>query len=257
VAATREPPEDDGPEARVHHRGPAPKDLVLFGAPALPALAGAVADLSWLWGRGYAEVSSLKLVGDRFALTERQRMAVRRSSCADAARQRRLHHQVAFDDLRGRPLLLDGFNVLLTLETALGGGVVLRGRDGCDRDLASVHGTYRRVEETLPALEEVGQFLAELGIGPCTWLLDRPVSNSGRVRALLTELAGSRGWDWRAEVVMDPDAVLAAAPEAVATADSAILDRCAGWANLARAVIEAQVPTAFVVDLGDATTDPG
>ncbi|HEX8201790.1 MAG TPA: DUF434 domain-containing protein [Isosphaeraceae bacterium] len=254
MATTSEPP-DNGPaealEARAHHRGPAPQDLVLFGAAARPALREAVADLSWLWGRGYAETSALKLVGDRYRLTERQRMAVRRSSCADAARQRRLRHQVPLADLRGRPLLLDGFNVLLTLETALGGGVILGGRDGCYRDLAGIHGTYRRVAETVPGLEQVGEYLVCWGVGPCTWLLDQPISNSGRVRALIAELAESRGWDWRAEVVMSPDAVLAEAPEAVATADAAILDRCAGWANLARAVIEARVPTALVVDLGD------
>src|SRR6266404_1471952 len=46
------------------------------------------------------------------------------------------------------PLLIDGFNLILTLESALGGGVMLVGRDGCYRDMASVHGTYRRVEET-------------------------------------------------------------------------------------------------------------
>src|SRR4051794_18466345 len=101
MATTSETPGDDGPAeaadaptGRAHHRGPAPKDLVLFGAAALPALVEAVADLSWLWDRGYAELSSLKLVGDRHALTERQRMAVRRSSCAEAARQRRHRHRV-------------------------------------------------------------------------------------------------------------------------------------------------------------------
>lgn len=264
LAAADERPEDDGPAegseasdaspARVHHRGPAPQDLVLFGSAARPALVEAVADLSWLWSRGYAASSSLKLVGDRWALTERQRMAVRRSSCSDAARQRRLCRQFVLADLCGRPLLIDGFNVLLTLETALGGGVVLGGRDGCFRDLASVHGTYRRVEETRPALEQVGLFLAGKGVGPCTWLLDRPVSNSGRIRALIAELAQAHGWDWRAEVVLDPDVVLIGAAEAVATADSGILDRCAGWVNLARAVIETQVPSAFVVDIGGGTT---
>jgi hypothetical protein len=52
--------------------------------------------------------------------------------------------------------------------------------------------------------------------------------------------------------------VLSGAAEAVATADGAILDRCAGWVNLARAVVEAHVPSAFVVDLGvAAATLPG
>ena len=44
-------------------------------------------------------------------------------------------------------------NVLITLESALGGGVLLRCRDGCLRDMASLHGTYRIVDETDPALD--------------------------------------------------------------------------------------------------------
>ena len=55
--------------------------------------------------------------------------------------------------LQGRPIRVDGFNLVLTLESALGGGVILGGRDGCFRDPAGVHGSSRRVEETRPALE--------------------------------------------------------------------------------------------------------
>ena len=42
-----------------------------------------MADFSWLLTRGYAEKGALKLVGDRFSLTERQRLAVMRSACSD------------------------------------------------------------------------------------------------------------------------------------------------------------------------------
>ncbi len=71
------------------HRGPDPRDGDLFGPSYWPALREAVADLSWLLGRGYAPVSALKLVGDRWSLTERQRQAVRRAAFSDDARQRR------------------------------------------------------------------------------------------------------------------------------------------------------------------------
>lgn len=228
---------------RRKHRGPGPGDASWFGPEARPALASAVADLSWLLSRGYAEPSSLKLVGDRHALVDRQRVAVLRSACADAALARRLARRVEVEALRGRALRIDGFNLILTLESALGGGVVLGGRDGCYRDLASVHGTYRRVEETRPALELAARWLSAWGVGPCTWLLDAPVSNSGRLAAMIRAV----GWD--AEVVPDPDPLLAAADVTVATADSGILDRCGPWVNLARSLVEAGVPGAVVIDL--------
>jgi hypothetical protein len=237
------------PDSRTH-RGPGPDDLSLFGPGAVDGLRSAVADLSWLRGRGYPETAALKLVGDRHALVERQRAAIRRCACSVTALAARRSRQVSAREIRGRPLWIDGFNAILTVEAALGGAVVLIGRDGCARDLAGIHGTYRRVEETRPALDRIGTFLADLGVGPCSWLLDAPVSNSGRLRSIVSELVRSRGWDWRVDVVPDPDPILIASTEVVASADSAILDGAGGWFNLAREVIDASIAGAFVVDLG-------
>jgi hypothetical protein len=233
------------PDSR-KHRGPGPRDREWFGVEARPDLTAAVVDLSWLLSRGYAEASSLKLVGDRRRLVERQRIAVLRSACSDEALACRRAKRLDVEAMRGRPLRIDGFNLVLTLESALGGGVVLGGRDGCFRDLASVYGTYRRVDETRPALDLAARRLAEWGIGPCTWLLDAPVSNSGRLAAMLRGTAP----DWRAEVVPDPDALLSSPGDPVATADAAVLDRCDAWFNLARLLVETDAPGAFVVDLG-------
>jgi hypothetical protein len=231
------------------HRGPDPRDALAFDPSAWPALREAVADLCWLLSRGYAPTSALKLVGDRWSLFERQRAAVMRCACPDAALARRNRHQVPLAEVRDRPLLLDGFNVLTTIEAALGGAVVLRGRDGTYRDLAGIHGTYRKVEETRPALALLGEFLATLGAGPSCWYLDRPVSNSGRLQALILEAAAERGWDWRVELVFNPDFLLGVTSETVATADSAILNRCDRWVNLARAAIDHAVPSARIIDL--------
>ena len=208
-----------------------------------------VNDLSWLLAHGYAPVSALKLVGDRWGLTERQRQAVRRGACSDEARSRRLAHRVEPDAIRGCDLLIDGFNVLTTIEAALGGAVVLACRDSTYRDIAGVHGTYRRVAETLPALDKIVALLSSLGAGHCRWLFDRPVSNSGRVRELVLAAAPVNDTAWSAELVSDPDPMLRDSSAIVATADSAVLDRANAWFNLARVVVEQTCPHANVVDL--------
>ena len=69
------------PDKRTH-RGPHPQDEKLFAPSAIDNLRTAVADFSLLLTKGYAEKSSLKLVGDRFSLTERQRLAVSLPSTA-------------------------------------------------------------------------------------------------------------------------------------------------------------------------------
>jgi hypothetical protein len=231
------------------HRGADPRDDEAFGAQALPALRQGVHDLSWLLGRGYAIVSAVKLVGDRRTLTERQRLAMRRAACSDEARAGRSANRATVGQVNGRKLLIDGFNVVTTVEAALGGGVVLRCRDETYRDIAGVHGTYRQVAETIPALRLVGQTVCSLNPAEVRWLFDRPVSNSGRIRGILLEIAEQNNWNWTVELLDNPDAELRASTDIIATADSAILDRCSRWLNLAQLVIDAHCPPARIIDL--------
>jgi hypothetical protein len=151
--------------------------------------------------------------------------------------------------LAGGPLELDGYNVLTTVEAALAGGVILAARDGAFRDMASMHGSFRHVTETRPALELIGQMTEALGVSGCRWYLDRPVSNSGRLKTVMEEIARHHGWNWAVELVANPDAVLIASQQTIATADSAVLDRCHAWCNLAGETIARLVPGAKIVDL--------
>ena len=235
---------------RRKHRGPHPEDARLFGSSEIGRLRRATGDLNWLLSRGYARKSALKLVGDRFRLNDRQRLAAARCACGEAERQRRIEHQIASEDLCGEQLWVDGFNVLTSVEAALAGGVILRARDGCCRDMASMHGSYRRVEETLPAIRLVGEAIAQLGVVRCHWLLDQPVSGSGRLAAMLREVGQQHGWPWEAEVVADPDPLLIRCRDAVvASSDSHVLDHAERWLNLAGVVIDASVADVWLVDL--------
>ena len=236
------------------HRGRNPEDSDLFSDNHLAALGRAVRDFSWLLSRGYADRSSLKLVGDRYALTARQRTAVMRSTCSADSLERRRGIMVRPADVGEVGVGVDGYNLLITVESGLGGGIVLIGQDGAYRDLASIHGTYRKVEETLPALRLIVDHLAGLPVPRIDWYLDRPVSNSGRLKALLVELLESKlkpsGPVWNIELVDSPDAVLRAYDGVVVTSDSAILDNCRAWMNLSAEVIERDIPSAWKVELG-------
>jgi hypothetical protein len=236
------------PDKRIH-RGPHPADAKLFAPAVIANLKSALADFSLLLTKGYAEKSALKLVCDRFSLTERQRLAVMRSACSDQQLMFRKQRQMELTDLAGRPIAIDGYNVLITIEAAMSGGVIFKGRDGCLRDLASIHGTYRKVTETIPAVELIGGLLAEIGVTQALWLLDSPVSNSGRLKTLIGELAQKNSWDWEIKLLISPDAELAKTDMVVASSDSVVLDRCKNWVNLARAIIEKKLTEVWCVDL--------
>lgn len=141
--------------------------------------------------------------------------------------------------VEGRTLLLDGLNVLTTIEVALAGGVLLIGRDECMRDMASFHGNYRLVQETDPAVTWLLDALESLAPSEVHVYIDRPVSNSGRLAKAIRNAAAGRQTPTQAILSDRVDPTLRASHNAiVATADSAILDACGSWLNLARHVIE-------------------
>ncbi len=237
------------PDKRTH-RGPHPEDKRLFASDQIPLLRQAVSHYSWLLTRGYAQTSALKLVGDHFSLDSRQRLAVMRSACTDTQRILRKQKEIPLSNLADRTLLLDGYNILITLEAALSGGVLLIGQDGCIRDLSGLHGTWRKVSETLPAVELAAETLKKFNPKEVLWLLDRPVSNSGRLKILLEDFFKNKNLSWKVEIHQNPDQLLRQTPSPVATSDSAVLDECPGWFNLTREALS-YLPAAslFLIDL--------
>jgi len=197
-------------------------------------LRDAVSDLSFLMGRGYAVKSALKVVGDRYQLRARQRRAV-----SGAA---------------GKTLAIDGYNLLIVAESALAGGKLFRGRDGCIRDLASVHGSYRKVSETMPAIRMLGGILASLSPARARWYFDAPVSNSGRLKVVLEDEARSRSLPWEVELSDQVDRVLAECDDVVVTSDGAILDRARRWVNVAAVAVRKAGREEEVLDLRSGRT---
>jgi hypothetical protein len=233
------------------HRGAHPADRKLFAPAQISDLRRAVSDLSWLFSRGYTAKASLKLVGDRYALKERQRLAVSRAACSDQQEEGRKQKCLPFDAIKGRSLLIDGFNIIITVEAALSGGVLVYCRDHCIRDLSSVHGSYRSIMETEEAIHLIGETLMAAEPASATWLLDQPISNSGRLAQWIREVAATKRWPWEVIVTMNPDKVIRASDQIAVTADSNIIDGAAKWVNLNSLLIRKRLPQAWIIDLRD------
>ena len=152
--------------------------------------------------------------------------------------------------MRGNTLHIDGFNLLITVESALSAGFILEGVDGCLRDMASIHGSYRRVLETEGAIQLSGQALQQLGVEKAVWYLDRPVSNSGRLRQAILDKAAEQSWPWEVDLLFNPDNSLKESNIPAASSDSVVLDNVAQWFNLARFIICQFIPDARILPMG-------
>jgi hypothetical protein len=231
------------------HRGPHPEDRKLFAAEQLPALRTAVGELSWLLTRDYSLKGSLKLVGDRYTLTDRQRLAVARAACSDQSKERRATALVNAAAVAEEGLIVDGFNLIITVEAALSGGLLMLCRDGCIRDLSSVHGSYRAVNETDTAIQLIGEALEVLQPKSVEWVLDSPISNSGRLAQRIRELANEKGWNWNVETLFNPDAAISKSNRVVISSDSHILDGTQRWLNFNSYLIGERLADSWLIDL--------
>jgi hypothetical protein len=233
---------------RQNHRGAHPDDARLFGPAALPKLRRAAEEVRWLVGRGYAKPAAVEWVGGHHQLEARARMALQRAVCSDEERRARQARERPAPSARGALLRVDGFNLIITVEVALSGGLILVGDDGALRDLAGLRGSYHPVEETDRALALIGEGLLAIGPARAEVLLDAPVSNSGRLRQRILEA----GWSCAVavELVPNADLVLRGQP-LVVTSDAALLDACESWLNLAAWVV-ADLPDVWRLSLGAA-----
>ena len=226
-------------------RGYVPKDTTEFGSKAVPKLNAAAQELAFLLDRGYDTKSASTFVGNHHLLSERQRLALARMTSPHAALEERERKR-----LREVPesLVLDGFNTIITLEVALSGSLLLGGMDGTIRDLAGLRGSYRIVDKTVRAVELLLGRMEALGVKDALFYLDKQVSNSGRLRALLLDKAAERSVQVQVELHPSVDGVLSRM-ENVVTTDAIILGKCGSWYNLNRELIEEAVPEAWVFRL--------
>ena len=130
-------------------RGKEGSDDRLFGDPKMQVkMREAIKDISYLLSRGFSEKSSVPLVGNRYKLNNRQQRAVQGMSEAKHKLIKRTETCLQPTQLASKEVMIDGFNVLILLESALSGAYLFKGLDGCYRDLSSVHGTYKKVKQT-------------------------------------------------------------------------------------------------------------
>ena len=213
-------------------RGYVPEDERNFSPEAVHTMQTASRHVRYLINEGYDLKQASTFVGNHFLLSERQRLAIMRSLATDEQLAVRQSRQVQISELEGKEVWIDGFNTIITLEVILSEGILFEGMDGSIRDLAALRGTYRLIPETSEAVRLMLHMLQEARISKVTILLDEPVSNSGRLKALTADTGEEFAFGQDIQILRDVDRFLYGR-ENVITSDSVILDHCASWVNLA------------------------
>jgi hypothetical protein len=230
-------------------RGKEGSDDRLFGDPKMQAkMREAIKDVSYLLSRGFSEKSSVALVGNRYKLNNRQQRAVQGMSEATHKLKKRATSCLLPNQLAAKEVMLDGFNVLIMLESALSGAYLFKGLDGCYRDLSSVHGTYKKVKQTQEAIQLIADFLQENNVKKATWIFDKPVSNSGRLKTMLREFADKQQLNWEIILENNPDRYISENAAIAISSDAWVLDNSKTWCNMVRHIVDKHIPQKNVVE---------
>ncbi len=227
-------------------RGYHEDDHKLFGEDACRILSSCADDITYLLNRGYGHKQAITFVGNHYLLSERQRTALMRITCSDEMYRKRKQKQLPALP-QNCTVHVDAFNAVVLLETALSGSMILRGRDGCYRDLSGLAGTYSVIAKTMPAAEMIIGKLKEHGVREAVFWVDSPVSNSGRLKQVIAEAAEKRQLPIDIQMVRNADTELKK-QENVITGDSVILEECISWYNLYEELIQ-ETETPWVVKI--------
>lgn len=179
-------------------------------------------DLKYLLNRGYRKSVALNFVANHYKLRLEERHLLARCVFSDEDIEIRTKKIKPACFIEGRTLAVDGFNVLITLESVLEGKAVLC-EDNIARDLKYRRG-YRQRENTAKTLELLISFISKFGPREVVFFYDAPVSGSGKIARLTEGLLRKFNLFGEAKTVRGVDRELKRF-EVVATSDIGVVDR--------------------------------
>ncbi len=181
----------------------------------------AIKDVIYLYDRNYPEKTVIQAVGNRYRLSRQERMILYRGISKKT--YRKSINPVEHSCIRQNKIIVDGFNVLITVESYLKGVIVFRGIDNITRDIAGIHSYKSRPEICRKAVSLLIDAFLELGPGFVTIIFDNPVSMSGEIADTMNRKFSESGIEGYAYTDKSPDYLLKNSDQVVCTSDSVII----------------------------------
>ncbi len=206
----------------------------------------AIRDLRYLLDRGYPRDSAVEFVTNHYRLRLGQRHLLARCVFSHSEIIRHRGKSISMSEVRGQKLGIDGYNVLITVESILTKKQVIRCDDGFIRDLRAIFGKYRMTRSTRRALAELLQVVSDVRPRETVILFDQQVSRSGELAAMAREVLAQLGLRGDARTAVGTDAKVRGF-DVAASSDRAIIERARAVWDIPAAVVRRR--SAKVVDL--------
>ncbi len=188
-------------------------------------------DLRFLLNRKYRKKNALEFVSNKYLLNKQERNFLARSVFSELKSDERRNKIVNIEEIEGKLIILDGYNLLITVESILLDNFdsIILCDDGVIRDLNAVFGKYTFDKFTEPALIQIFTLISNFKPSKVVIFLDSPVSFSGELAMLIKNIMDDIGIKGEVKLSknVDKEIKFLARKEKgiVATSDSAIIDK--------------------------------
>lgn len=179
---------------------------------------------------GYPKFATIRFVADHSQLSVEERHILTRVIMPPDKVVSRINKKVACKGIENRDILLDGYNVLLSVDSLLKNEPMWFCDDGYIRDTRYYFSKAKQAEDIEDALDSVLKFLSEAHSKSVIFLLDAQISRSGELAGFIRRKMKEEGISGEARTSKTADFELKAAgknPEnnlIVASSDGIIID---------------------------------
>ena len=142
-------------------------------------------DIRIILRQGYPKFATIRFVADQFQLSVEERHILMRVIMPPEKVVIRIAKKISCDGISNRDLLLDGYNVLLSVDSLLRKEPMWFCDDGYIRDTSYYFSKKSHVEDIEKALDLILEFLSEKHPKSATFLLDSQISRSGELAAFI------------------------------------------------------------------------
>ena len=186
----------------------------------------AARDIRYLLDKGYPKGSAVRFVSDHYGLEKNRRYILSRNVLAPEIASVRRMKSVPCSEIKEHHVIIDGYNVLITIESYLKGEDMWIGDDGFIRDNRGVFRNHVNDAATLRSVELMLFVLRRSAVGDTTVLLDEQMGMSGQLAQVIRQKMAEAGVNGRVltSASTDHDLKQTRGDTIVATADGVIID---------------------------------
>lgn len=206
----------------------------------LESLREAIKDMRYLLNRGYNRKTAADYIASRYKLNREERAIIFRAVYPEQQVQNIFKKLLNPEDIIGERLLIDGFNNIITLESALKGHILLMCDDGVIRDISYTSRKFKFSSYTEDSIKMIFEVLKVYKPSEVIFLFDQQISFSGELASMIRTIIEGENLIGYAKTSKRNDTEILSIGEIIASSDSIIMERAKKIFDLAGHIIKSK-----------------